>query len=97
MSKDTDLIVAPLFVALTRPPMFMGVTLEYFAIAGMVAMGLFIGLGNPLYLMAYLPLHVLGWLVCHYDPNGFRVLLTSLECLPVPNRRYWGCQSYDPS
>jgi len=95
--KEAEINIAPIFTALTRPPMMFGVTLDYLAVAVIFSMCLFVGAGNPLYLVSYLPLHVAGWVACRYDPNLFRVLFKKLDCPPTKNKHYWGCQSYDPS
>lgn len=97
MNDDLPLHSAPIFTALTRPPMIAGVTLDYFGVAAMAAMCLFIGLGDPLYLVSFFPLHLVGWIGCRIDPNIFRVWFKCTQCPSVKNKAYWGCQSYDPS
>jgi type IV secretion system protein VirB3 len=96
MMETMDMNVQPLFSALTRPPMMLGVTLDYLGVSGVIAICLFIAVGNPLYFLACIPLHVVGWLLCRMDVNMFRVLFKKLDCPPVGNKRYWGCQSYEP-
>lgn len=88
--------MSPIFTGLTRPPMVMGVTLEYMSVCAMGALCLFILAGSPLYLVAYLPLHVVGWLACKVDPNIFRILMKRVDCAYSPNKKIWGCNSYEP-
>ena len=64
----------PLFVAVTRPAMKWGVTLDGIIIAaGLVAI-LMIATKNPLTLLLYLPLHAVMYGLCLRDPRSFRLL-----------------------
>lgn len=93
---EEKLAISPLFTGLTRPPMIMGVTLDYISICFLLTIVAFIGANSPFYLLLYLPLHVFGWVACKIDVNIFRIILKRLECQNVPNRKIWGCQSYEP-
>jgi type IV secretion system protein VirB3 len=94
--KEATLMISPVFVGLTRPPMLLGVTMDYLGITIMIALCGFILLSNPLYLLIDIPLHVMGVIACAIDHNIFRLLFKKLDCLNVPNKRIWGCQSYAP-
>ena len=94
--QDEALDISQLFVGLTRPPMLFGVTMDYLGISIMIALCGFILFSSPLYLLTYLPLHVVGLMACAIDHNMFRLMLKKLECLNVPNKSIWGCQSYEP-
>ena len=94
--KDDRLLISPLFVALTKPAMIMGVTLDYFGICAMIALCGFIVTSSALYLLLYIPLHILGVIGCMIDHNIFRLVMKKSECLPVENKSIWGCQSYEP-
>lgn len=94
--KEELLAISPLFVGLTRPPMMFGVTMDYLGISVMIALCGFILFSSPLYLLIYIPLHVMGVIACAIDHNIFRLMFKKLECLNVPNKRIWGCQSYEP-
>lgn len=85
----------PLFLGLTRPPMFMGITLDVLSILAISCLCIFILANNFFYLLMYVPLHLVAWMLCRMDPNIFRVLLKSAECVYAPNQRYWGCHSYE--
>lgn len=91
-----QLTISPIFTGLTRPAMMMGVTLEYMSICAMAALCCFIMGDSPLYLSVYLPLHVFGWVLCKIDPNIFRILMKRADCVYAPNKKIWGCQSYEP-
>jgi len=95
-NNEEPLAVSELFVGLTRPPMMFGVTLDYLGISVMSVMCAFILFSSPLYLLLYLPLHVVGSIACSIDHNIFRLFFKKLECLNVPNKRIWGSQSYEP-
>jgi len=85
-----------LFTALTRPPMCLGVTLDYLSISVILALCGMIAANNVAYLLLYIPLHTIGWLACYTDPHCFRLLAKRLLCQQVPNASLWGCQSYAP-
>ena len=94
--KKEILAINPLFVGLTRPPMMFGVTMEYLGISIMIALCGFILFSSPLYLLTYIPLHIVGVIACAVDHSIFKLLFKKLECLNVPNKRIWDCQSYEP-
>lgn len=95
MAKE-KLIISTVFVGLTRPPMIMGVTLDYLSVVMMVILSVTILANNPLCLFLYLPLHVVGWILCKLDPNIFQILFKKADCNHVPNKKIWGCHSYEP-
>jgi type IV secretion system protein VirB3 len=90
------LYISPIFTGLTRPPMVMGITVDYLGISFMFVLSTFIAGNSAKYLILYIPLHVFGWVACKIDHNIFRIFTKKLECLNVPNKRIWGCQSYEP-
>lgn len=96
MHSIEDLNINPLFVVLTRPPMLLGITMDYLGISVMVALCGYILFSSPVYLLIYIPLHIFGVIACAIDHNIFRLLIKKLECLNVPNKGIWGCQSYEP-
>ncbi|MBB71498.1 MAG: hypothetical protein CMF50_03785 [Legionellales bacterium] len=93
--NDTQLAVSPVFIALTRPPVIFGVTLEALCVNVVVCLLLFILAGSPLYLLLFPPLHSIGWLACRYDCHCFQMLAKRyLVCGLTPNRHFWRCQRY---
>ena len=94
--KQVPLLINPLFVGLTRPAMIWGVSMEYWGGISMFTLCGYILFLSPVFLLLYLPLHTLGVVACAIDPHIFRLLLKRCDCLPVVNRRLWGCQSYAP-
>ena len=93
---EERLDISPVFNALTRPAMMMGVTLEYCAASFIFSMCLFIFLGSLPWIGIYFPLHMAGWIGCRFDYNIFNVLFKKMECLGVKNKKLWGCVSYEP-
>ena len=64
----------PLFVAVTRPAMKWGVTLDGIIIAAALVAVIMIATKNPLTLLLYLPAHALMYALCLRDPRIFRLL-----------------------
>ena len=86
-----------LFVALTRPQMFAGVTYSYFIANAVVATELFLIFKSAWVLLAALLLHGIGVLLCLREPRFFDLWLTKLSKTPrVRNYRIWRCNSYRP-
>jgi type IV secretion system protein VirB3 len=91
-----ELIINPLFGALTRPAMVAGVTFEYYMLNSMLSMCVFIGL-SPLYGLVFIPLYVFGWVVCRYDTHFFTLCAKRFLSLPnIPNKSLWKVRAYEP-
>lgn len=86
---------SPIFNALTRPAMTLGVTFEYHIINLMVSMCVFIGFA-PLYGLIFIPLHVFGWLVCRYDIHFFAICAKCYLLPHTPNKTLWKVRAYEP-
>jgi type IV secretion system protein VirB3 len=86
--------INPVFLALTRPPMMLGVTIDALLLEGMIVFILFMVSHNALMLVLFVPLYLASWLVCYSDPNRFKVLFTRLNCGFSPMKSLWGCHSY---
>ena len=87
----------PLFVALTRPQMFAGVTYSYFVVNAVVATALFLIFHSIWVLAVALVVHVAGVLLCLREPRIFDLWLTRVSrCPRVRNHAIWRCNSYRP-
>jgi type IV secretion system protein VirB3 len=87
----------PLFVALTRPQMFAGVTYSYFVINGVIATELFLMFHSIWVLAAAIVIHLVGVLLCVREPRIFDLWLTRVSrCPRVRNYSIWRCNSYRP-
>ncbi len=85
------------FQALTRPPMMLGVTVDYFMIMLIALLILFMQFSQPAVLLLWLPLHMVGWVLCKIDPFIFNVLFKKIDFIATPNKKLWGCKSYAPN
>jgi type IV secretory pathway VirB3-like protein len=92
---DCELHHAIIFKALTKPAMFLGVDYDFFYIACLVVMLVFIFSDNFLALLIYFPLHFCGWLLCQIDPAIFKLLSIRANIGFIKNKSIWSCQSYE--
>jgi len=86
-----------LFVALTRPQMFAGVTYSWFVANAVTATELFLIFKSLWALAAALVIHLAGMLLCLREPRFFDLWLTKVSrCPRVKNYSVWRCNSYRP-
>ena len=86
-----------LFVALTRPQMFAGVTYSYFIMNMVVATELFLIFKSVWALAVALIVHLVGVIMCLREPRAFDLWLTRVSRTPrVKNYKIWRCNSYRP-
>jgi type IV secretion system protein VirB3 len=87
----------PLFVALTRPQMFAGVTYSYFVANAVVATEAFLIFHTIWALVVALVVHLIGVVLCIREPRFFDLWLTRIgRCPRVRNYSIWQCNSYRP-
>jgi type IV secretion system protein VirB3 len=85
----------PVFVALTRPQMFAGVTYTYFIANAVVATELFLVFRSAWALLAALIVHLVGVVLCVREPRFFDLWITRVSrCPRVRNHAIWRCNSY---
>ena len=86
-----------LFVALTRPQMFAGVTYSLFVTNLVVATELFLIFKSIWVIAVAVILHGFGVLLCLREPRFFDLWLAQVsKCPRIKNYRVWGCNSYRP-
>ena len=86
-----------LFVALTRPQMFAGVTFTFFVINAIIAVELFLMFQAWWVLLVAALTHSAGMLACLEEPRIFDLWITRVRnCPRVANHRLWKCNSYRP-
>jgi type IV secretion system protein VirB3 len=86
-----------LFVALTRPQMFAGVTYSYFIANAVIATELFLIFKSAWALAVALIAHLVGVIMCLREPRAFDLWLTRVSRTPrVKNHKIWRCNSYRP-
>jgi type IV secretion system protein VirB3 len=98
MSEENKLIHKDLlFVALTRVPTVMGVPYIAFVLELMFASIINIAVGNPLYALLVLPIHLIFYAISVHDPGIFAEIevwtKTIGRCL---NKGFWGAASFSP-
>jgi type IV secretion system protein VirB3 len=87
----------PLFVALTRPQMFAGVTYSYFIANAVIAAELFLIFRSLWALAVALVVHLVGVVLCVREPRFFDLWITRVSrCPRVRNYAIWRCNSYRP-
>lgn len=87
----------PLFVALTRPQMFAGVTYSYFVANAVIATELFLLFHSIWAIVVALVVHGAGVVLCLREPRFFDLWLTRVSrCPRVRNHAIWRCNSYRP-
>jgi type IV secretion system protein VirB3 len=86
-----------LFVGLTRPQMFAGVTYSIFVANVIIATELFLVFKSLWVVAAALVLHGAGMLLCLKEPRIFDLWLARVsKCPRIKNYRIWRCNSYRP-
>lgn len=89
LARDT------LFVALTRPQMFAGVTYSFFVINLVLSTEAFLLFRSIWVLALALVAHGAGWLACLREPRIFDLwLIRASRCPRIRNHRVWRCNSY---
>ena len=85
------------FVALTRPQMFAGVTYTWFVANAVIATELFLIFRSAWVVALALVVHGVGVLACLREPRFFDLWLTRTgRCPRVRNHAIWRCNSYRP-
>ncbi|MFN7038342.1 MAG: VirB3 family type IV secretion system protein [Alphaproteobacteria bacterium] len=96
MANTGTLQTDPLFVGLTRPTMFLGVSFYYCILNGLSCMVYFIN-STDLRAFLMLPLfHLIGYVICFKEPLFIELFLVkSQKCTKCKNKLYHGANSYD--
>ena len=85
------------FIALTRPQMFAGVTYRYFVINANVSAEFFLIFKSFWAIAIALLMHLIGVVACLREPRFIDLWLTRVgRCPRVKNYKLWGCNSYRP-
>lgn len=86
-----------LFIGLTRPQMFAGVTYSYFTLNIILATEGFLIFQSLWVLGAAVVIHGVGVLLCLREPRFLDLWLTRVSrCPRVRNHKLWQCNSYRP-
>lgn len=84
-----------IFLGLTRPQMFAGVSYNYLVINGIATTEAFLLLKSPWVLALALGAHAAGYLTCLREPRFFDLwLVKTSRCPRLRSHRVWRCNSY---
>jgi type IV secretion system protein VirB3 len=85
------------FVALTRPQMFAGVTYSFFVINAVLTIEAFLIFKTFWAIVLALVVHAFGMALSLREPRFLDLWLTRVRrCPRVKNHAVWGCNSYRP-
>lgn len=85
------------FVALTRPQMFAGVTYTFFIANAIVTAEMFLIFRSFWAIAAALVVHLAGVVLCLREPRILDLWIARVSrCPRVRNHGLWGCNSYRP-
>ena len=98
MGDEDQIVVDPLFVGLTRPATAFGVPYSGVVMEALLVAVVFLAIGNPLYLLLIVPIHLILFAVGSHDPGIFDSILmwvkTAGRCR---NKKFWnGAASFAP-
>jgi type IV secretion system protein VirB3 len=86
-----------LFVALTRPQMFAGVTYGMFVVNFVITAELFLLFRSLWVLIPALIMHGIGMIACLRDPHVVELwTVRASTCGRIRNHTLWRCNSYRP-
>ena len=93
----SDLRRDTLFVGLTRPQMFAGVTYSFFVLNAVLCAELFLVFRTPLVFVVGGVVHMIGMVLCLREPRFLDLwLLRVSRCPCVKNFALWRCNSFRP-
>lgn len=96
MSSNGSVKAYPLFLGLTRPPMFLGVSFTFFALEVMVAMVGFVYTSEFKYIVIAVPIHAVGYYLALKEPLFIELFqIKSAKCSKRINSFYHRANSYD--
>lgn len=87
----------PLFVGLTRPTMFLGVSFKYVLCNSLISIIYFINTSDFIGLFVAMPcLHMVGYIICFKEPLFIELfIIRSNKCSKCRNKSFHGANSYD--
>jgi type IV secretion system protein VirB3 len=98
VTEEDPLETDTLFLALTRPAMWLGVPIEALMIVVFIAVFMLLATSNPLYSLLFAgTAYALIRLIVRTDYNMFRILsLWTQTKTKAKNRDYWQGSTYSP-
>lgn len=84
-----------LFIAMTRPQMFGGVTYGFFVANGIVATEIYVVSRSLWALVVAVAIHAIGAAICQHDPRAFDIIVVRARGYRhVPGSSPWSSRSY---
>lgn len=95
--SDTGTVSSdPLFVGLTRPTMFLGVSFTFALLNGFVNIIAYINDPGLKIIFIAVLVHLTGYIICFKEPLFLELYLKRAQtCTKCRNRRFHGANSYD--
>lgn len=96
MSEQQGVKIDPLFVGLTRPTLFFGVSQSFGMVNGMGMLMGFIQTSDMRVFLLGIIIHLIGYIACNKEPLIIELFMKRLEkCSKCRNKGYHGTNSYD--
>ncbi len=97
MGQDTGQVsMDPLFVGLTRPPMFLGVSFKFAVLNGFVSLIAYINSPSIKVIFIAFVVHMIAYVICFKEPLFLELYLKKGEkTTRCVNKSYHGANSYD--
>jgi type IV secretion system protein VirB3 len=96
MSDSGKVYSDPLFVGLTRPPMFLGVTNSYVMLNGFTSLTYYIQTSDASVFLLAVLMHMIGYIFCFKEPLFFELWMLKIQKFNnCKNKSYHGANSYD--
>lgn len=93
--EDNYLTLDPLFKGLTQPNLILGVSLNYAVLNILVSAIYFINSANIYVVPLAIITHMIGYVLCFYEPRFIEIYLIKFQkCSKCKNRYYYGANSY---
>ena len=90
------LFVDAIFLGLTRPPLFFGVSYSYALLNGMICMVYYINYTDFKAFLFMIGIHMVGYVICFKEPLLIELLIMKgSKCSICKNKLYHGANSYD--
>lgn len=86
----------PLFLGLTRKPMFLGVSVTFAILNGFICLLAYINTKNLYSFLAMIILHMISYVICFKEPLFIELFLLKMQkCNLCKNKIFHGANSYD--
>lgn len=96
MSDQGSVASDPLFVGLTRPTMFLGVSFTFAILNGFINIIYYINDPSIKVIVIAVIVHLIGYIICFKEPLFLEIYLKRGEVATrCKNKRYYGANSYD--